>query len=39
MNNEEKTKQAWQTPEIVDLDVDKTEKWYALPENATYFSS
>ncbi len=38
MNNEEKTKQAWQTPEIVELDVDKTEKFYGSPENATWSS-
>ena len=25
MENEEKTKKEWQTPEIVDLDVDKTK--------------
>ena len=25
MNNEEKTKQVWQSPEIIDLDLDKTE--------------
>nr|WP_319997137.1 hypothetical protein [uncultured Draconibacterium sp.] len=24
MNNEEKAKQAWQTPEIIDLDADAT---------------
>lgn len=25
MNNKENTKQAWQAPEIIDLDLDKTE--------------
>nr|WP_319997144.1 hypothetical protein [uncultured Draconibacterium sp.] len=35
MNNEENTKQAWQTPEIVDLDVtDNTGKPYPASAEA-----
>ena len=42
MENEERipveAKKAWQTPEFVELDVDKTEKWYGLPEQENWMS-
>ncbi len=33
MNNEEKTKQAWQTPEIIDMDLDKTQDGFMSSPN------
>jgi len=40
MENEEKTKQVWQTPEIVDLDVEKTESGvYGISHEREYSAS
>ncbi len=38
MDKEEQVKKEWVTPEIVDLDVDKTAKIAGAIENTTSFS-
>ena len=38
MCEESTTKKEWKKPEIVDLDLDKTQKDAGLVENATSFS-
>nr|WP_321487034.1 hypothetical protein [uncultured Draconibacterium sp.] len=39
MNNEENAKQLWQLPEIIDLDVDRTESAPTLTGVEDYFTS
>ena len=39
MNNEEKTKQVWQSPEIIDLDLDKTESGTILTGDEDIYTS